>query len=97
MENIDELFNDPIDNLEEDLQELLDKADKILNYNKSENISQTVRDLLIFNTIESNILANDIMDVEADIINIREKYEDDDYETENDPFTTLYDEDSELF
>jgi NADH dehydrogenase FAD-containing subunit len=95
MENFNELYSDPVDVLEEELQELIDKADIILGY-KSECLSQIAKDLLNFNTVESNILANDIMEIDADIINLREKNEYDNYETENDPFTTLYDEDSEL-
>ena len=95
MENFDELSNDTIDALEEDLQELLNKADIILGY-KCESINQTIKNLLNLNTIESNILANDIMEIDIDISNMKERYEYDNYETENDPFTTLYDEDSEF-
>lgn len=88
-----ELLNEQINNLEEELQELLDKAEKILEY-KSDDINMVVEDLLTKNTEESITLATDIMDIEEDILVSNESY----YNDQNleDPFNNLYDEDSDL-
>jgi len=86
-------FNEQLDNLEEDLDELLIKSEKILGY-KSENLNDIVEDLLSHNTEESTILANDIMDIEEDMIIMEEFF--DDTPIEDDPFNTLYDQDEDL-
>ena len=83
-----------IDNLEEQLDELISKSEKILGYN-SENVNQIVEDLLSTNTEEASALAADIMDLEEDLILTEEFYSDEYFEDEDDPFSNLYDEDTE--
>lgn len=90
--NESELFDEQMNNLEDELQELLDKAEIVLGY-KLEDINQIAEDLLSKNTEESIDLATNILDIEEDMI-ITEEYF---YENESidDPFINLYDEDSE--
>jgi len=83
-----------IENLKCDLDEMIEKAEKIIGY-VSDNTNQLVRDLLFMRTKESTILANDIMDTQEDIFRMEEDYYNED-EMVDDPFFTLYDEDSEL-
>lgn len=87
-----ELIDDQITSLQDELQELLEKAESLLNY-KSEDINQIIEDLLSLNSDESIAIATDIMDIEEDMIITEEYYS----ETEllDDPFINLYDEDSE--
>ncbi len=94
MKNYDEseLFDIQINNLEEELQELLDKAEKILGY-KADDVNMVVEDLLTLNSEEANTLATDIMDLEEDMILTEEYYAD--YEEKDDPFLNLYDSDSD--
>lgn len=82
-------FNEELLILDENLQEFLDKSEKIL-CSKS-GINETLQNLFILNTEESISLANDIIATQDDIKEI-EDYE----EFEDDPFSYLYDEDSEL-
>ena len=93
MKNINEseLFNDQINSLEEELQELLDRAEKLLGY-KTEDINQVVEDLLSLNTNQADALASDIMDIEEDMVITEEYYTEID---SDDPFTSLYDQDSD--
>lgn len=91
--NNSELFNSELDNLEEQLQELFDKSEKILGY-KSEGINETVKKLLYLNTKESKELANDILEIENDIISTEEFFTEED--SNDDPFLTLYDEDEDF-
>ena len=85
------LFNEQITNLEDDLQELLEKAEIIIGY-KTDGIRETVNELMSLNTQKSVVLATDILDIEEDIIRT-EEYEDE--EEYDDPFTTLYNEDED--
>lgn len=87
-----ELFNEQINNLEEDLQELLEKAEKILGF-KTEGINTTVKELLKLDDQNASILASDILDIEDDIIKTEEYYIEEEID---DPFNSLYDEDQEL-
>ena len=73
-------------------QELLEDAEKLLGY-KTEGIKETVNELLKLNKSNATILASDSLDIEEDIIRTEDYYEDYD---DDDPFTTLYDEDQEL-
>jgi hypothetical protein len=88
-----QLFDNQMNSLEDELQELMDKAELILEY-KSGDINMIVEDLLSKNTEESITLATDIMDIEEDILVSNENFY---YEDENidDPFNNLYDEDLE--
>ena len=92
MKNIDknQLLSE-IDILQEDLQEMIDKSEKILGY-KSESVNQVVNDLLILNTDKSRILANDILEIDNDI-NILENYQEEIFK--DDPFYTLKSEDED--
>lgn len=82
--------NVTINNLEEDLQEFLSDAEKILGY-ETEGINNTVNDLLSLNTNVSVELARDILDVENDIT-LTEEF----LTEEDDPFNSLFDEDNEF-
>lgn len=68
-----------IDNLEDELQEFLNDAEKVLGY-KTEGINDTINDLMSFNTKNSIELTKDILDVENDLILTEEFFteEDDD-------------------
>ncbi len=90
--NESRLFDEQIYTLEEDLQELLDKSEKILGY-KPDSINQAVENLLTLNTNIGDSLAADIISIEEDMIVTDEYYSEE--ENEN-PFDTLYDEDVEL-
>jgi hypothetical protein len=94
MKNYNEgkLYDEQINSLQEELEELLVKAEKILDY-KSEDINEVVEKLLILNTEESDTLAADIISIEDDMIITEEYYSE--IESE-DPFTNLYDQDSDL-
>jgi len=85
-----ELFDDQINNLEEELQELLDSAEKILGY-KADDVNMVVEDLLTLGSEEATTLAADIMDIEEDMIVTEEYYTD--VDNKDDPFNNLYDED----
>jgi uncharacterized protein (UPF0147 family) len=87
MEKLDS-YDYQLEILENDLDEMLLKADKITK-NKT-NVSKTIKELLRINTKESVILANDIIDILDDIKIIQDK--DIDYDME-DPFTTLQNDD----
>lgn len=87
-----ELFEVQMNNLEDELQELLNKAEFLLGY-KSEDVNQITEDLLSKNTEESISLATIIMDIEEDMIITEEYYYEND--SVDDPFANLYDEDSE--
>jgi hypothetical protein len=92
-ENI--LADEEINSLEEDLQELLNKSEKILGY-RIDNVNQIVEDLLNFNTEVSIALAADIMDIDEDMIITKNYYMDEIDETFNDdPFNNLKDIDEE--
>lgn len=93
--NESELVDNQIYNLEEELQEMLDKAEFILEY-KSDDINMIVEDLLAKNTEESIILATDIMDIEEDILVSNESYYYEDISDDN-PFNSLCDDDDEIF
>lgn len=86
------LCDEQIGNLEEELQELLRKAEKILDH-KVEDINHVIEDLLILDTDESDILVTDIMDIEEDMIITEEYYSE--FEEDN-PFNNLYDQDEDL-
>lgn len=88
------LINDQMVDLEEELQVLLNEAEKILDY-QSEDINEIVEDLLSLNTEESISLATNIMEIEEDILLTEEYYFDVNEEDIEDPFDNLYDEDSE--
>jgi len=90
MRNYDEIFE-----LEDQLCELLNRAEKILGY-RSEDVNQVVEDLLSLNGDVSDTLATDIMDIEEEMIIIEDFYFDDS-NLDDDPFFNLYDEDSDLF
>lgn len=94
MKNYNEikLVDDEICSLEDELEELLDKSEKILGY-KSYDINQIVNDLFHKNTDISITLATDILDVKDEMIIISEKYSDDEFE--DDPFDNLKDEDED--
>jgi len=85
------LSYDEICNLNEDLDELIIKSEKMLGYT-SNGINQTIKDLLNINTKESITLAKDIISIEEDISIINNYYDD----IEDDPFINLYNEDEEL-
>jgi len=91
--NESELFDDQMNNLEDELQELLNKAEIVLGY-KSENINQIVEDLLSKNTENCIYLATNIMDIEEDMIITEEYFYEND--SVDDSFINLYDEDSDL-
>ena len=86
-------MNDEIltNNLEEDLQEFLNDAEKILGY-ETEGLNDTVNNLLSLNTNDSIELARDILDVENDITLTEEFFTED----VDDPFNNLFDEDNEF-
>jgi DNA-directed RNA polymerase subunit F len=88
--NKSELFDEQISNLEEELNEILRKAEKILGH-KAEDINETVEELLSLNNDEAEILAADIVDIEDDMIVTEENYE----ETIEEPFNNLYNEDED--
>ncbi len=88
-----ELFDNQMNSLEDELQELMNRAEIILEY-KSDDINMVVEDLLTKNTEESIALATDIINVEDDMIVTKEYYVDEN-ENLDDPFSNLYDEDSE--
>jgi hypothetical protein len=90
-----QLFDNQMNSLEDELQELMDKAEVILEY-KSDDINLIVEDLLAKNTEESITLATDIMDIEEDILVSNEDYYYED-EISDDPFNNLYDEDEDIF
>jgi hypothetical protein len=94
MKNYNEgkLYDEQIYSLQEELEELLVKAEKILDY-KSEDINEVVEKLLILNTEESDELAADIISIEEDMIITEEYYSEIDSEN---PFNNLYDQDSDL-
>lgn len=83
-------FNEELLILEENLQEFLDKSEKILD--SKSGINETLQNLFILNTKESISLANDIIATQDDIKEIETYYN----ELEDNPFNYLYDEDSEL-
>jgi hypothetical protein len=83
-----------MNSLEDELQELMDKAEIILEY-KSDDINMIVEDLLAKNTEESITLATDIMDIEEDILVSNEDYYYED-EISDDPFNNLHDEDEDF-
>ena len=85
-------INSEIETLKEDLQELIDKSEKILGY-KSESVNQIVEDLLNLNIDKSNQLVIDILETENDL-NILYNYREE-IITDN-PFNTLYNEDEDL-
>lgn len=91
--NETELFDDQMNDLEEELQELLEKAENLLGY-KTDDINQVVEDLLSKNTEESIAIATCIMDIEEDMI-VTEEYYIDENETSDDPYSNLYDSDSD--
>ena len=87
------LFNEQIKNLEEDLQEFLNDAEKILGYKvESESYYQIVENLFSKNTEESKVLATDMFETLNDI-HILETYKDDFIEDEI--FNTLQNEDED--
>ena len=88
-----ELLDDQMNGLEDELQELLEKAENVLGY-KPDDINQVVEDLLSKNTEESIAIATCIMDIEEDMI-VTEEYYIDENETSDDPYSNLYDQDSE--
>mgnify|MGYP001769834972 CR=1 FL=1 len=83
-------FNEELLILEENLQEFLDKSEKILD--SKSGINETLQNLFILNTKESISLANDIIATQDDIKEIETYYN----KLEDNPFNYLYDEDSEL-
>jgi hypothetical protein len=83
--------DEQLDNLEEELQELLARAEKFLGY-QADDINHIVEDLLSLNKDEADILAADIMSIEEDMIIVEGYYEEDENE---DPFNTLYDQDTD--
>lgn len=87
------IFNEQIDSLEEELQELLNEAEKMIGH-KPEGINQTIKDLKSLKTKKSKALAEDIIDIQDEIIATEEFSEE--VVIKDDPFITLYDEDSEL-
>lgn len=91
--NETELFDVQINNLEDELQELLEKAEKILGY-KADDVNMVVEDLLTLNSDDATALATDIMDIEDDMIVTEEYYSD--IDEKDDPFVNLYDQDEDL-
>lgn len=91
--NESEFYDNQMNSLEDELQELLERTEKILDY-KSEDINQVVEDLLSLNTEESTALATDIIEIEEDILLVNEEFYYENDQTD-DPFVNLYDEDSE--
>ena len=89
-----QLFDNQMNSLEDELQELMDRAEIILEY-KSDDINLIVEDLLAKNTEESITLAINIMNIEEDILVSNEDYYED--EISDDPFNNLYDEDNDIF
>lgn len=83
--------NEQLNDLEEELRELLTKAEKVLGY-EADDINQVVEDLLSLNKEESDVLAADIIDIQEDMIITEEYYDENENE---DPFNTLYDQDSD--
>lgn len=90
-----EIKEQEINNLKNDLDEMIEKAEKILGY-VSDNTNQLVKDLLSLRTKKSSMLANDIIDTQEEVIHMEEDYYKEEAEIVDDPFFTLYDEDSEL-
>ena len=88
---MNDLFNEQIKNLEEDLQEFLNDAEKILGY-KVIVERYVVEELLKLNTEESIVLATDIFETQNDI-NILETYQEDFID---ETFNTLQDEDEDI-
>jgi len=83
-------INSEIETLKEDLQEMLDKSEIILGY-KSGGIDQIMEDLLKLNTDKSNLLSNDIFEIQTDL-NILNNY----IEERDNPFNTLRDEEEDF-
>ena len=77
-----------IEILKDDLDEMIEKAEKILGY-VSDNTNQLVKDLLFLRTKEAITLANDIIDTQEDVIHTEEDYYGED-EIIEDPFINLY-------
>jgi len=88
-----DVFNEQIDNLEEELQKLLTQAEKMLGH-KTEGINQTIKDLKLLRIKKAKALAEDIIDIQDEIIATEEFYEEE--VIKDDLFVNLYDEDSEL-
>jgi len=93
MKNINEdLINTEMNELQDEFDEMLLDAEKMLGY-KIEGLNDTINELIYLNTKESKELANDILDVQDEISKMAETFT---YKNEEDPFSTLYDEDNEF-
>lgn len=91
--NKSDFFDQQISILEEDLQEMLINAEKIIK-RKFKGTNEIIEDLILINTKQSKMLASDIIDIRAEMLGLEEeKY----YKPDTDsPFIELYNEDDEL-
>lgn len=91
--NKSDFFDQQIYTLEEDLQEMLIKAEKLIK-RRFKGTSEIVQDLMLLNTKQSKMLASDIIDIRTEMLSLEEeKY----YEPDMDsPYIELYNEDDEL-
>lgn len=94
MKNYKEIkfVDDELDCLNQQLEELLGKSEKILGY-KSYDIDDVVNNLYHQKNNLATSLANDILDNRDEFASISENYLDND--TEDNPFNNLKDEDED--
>ena len=88
-----ELFNDQLNDLEDEMEMFLNNAEEILGY-KPEGINDTINELLSKNTKNSKELVDDILDVQNDIALTEEFFTEE--SEDDDPFSTLYTEDNDF-
>jgi ElaB/YqjD/DUF883 family membrane-anchored ribosome-binding protein len=88
-----ELFNDQLNDLEDEMELFLNNAEEILGY-KPEGINDTINELLSKNTKNSKELVDDILDVQNDIALTEEFFTEE--SEDDDPFSTLYTEDNDF-
>ena len=87
------LHQEQIQYLEEDLDELINNSKKFVD-DVDDNL---ISNLLSLHNKEASTLANDILDIEDEIKNLKEEYDNYiDDEQYDDPFINLYDEDTEM-
>lgn len=87
-------YDQQILSLEEDLHELLTKAEKLIG--DYDGLDEMVNELLKLNTKESKMLASDIVDINSELTNLEDERDDIVVDADDDPFSTLYNEDDDL-
>ena len=91
--NKSDFFDQQIYTLEEDLQEMLIKAEKLIK-KRFKGTNEIVEDLMLLNTKQSKMLASDIIDTRTEMLSLEEeKYYVPDIDS---PYIELYNEDDEL-